>query len=184
MPACIRAINACAEKIGIPRIVDDIIIDDKTIDALAEIHLQLGMSNKIYNDAEHNEFGTALELYRQYIPDEKSDDSALRDHMGTKYWDFIKNGGKETSRNEVAAYLEILLDKRNNFSDSRKEIVKEAIEGLQGKILSIDSKQRSTSHDTSRSKMRLFSHSIKTKDGSDERNTNQLGGLKKDNKKH
>ncbi|MDP3705193.1 MAG: hypothetical protein Q8R24_04710 [Legionellaceae bacterium] len=43
MPACIRALNACAEKVGIEKIIDDISINDKTIDTLAQMHVQLNI---------------------------------------------------------------------------------------------------------------------------------------------
>ncbi len=121
MPACIRALNACAEKVGIDRIIDDIIIDDKTIDALARIHLQMGMGRRAAGCAEEGKFSAALELYLQYKPDEKSDETIGRDIMGTSYWNFIKKGGEETSRSEVEAYLNILLDERNKFPDFRQK---------------------------------------------------------------
>ncbi|MEQ1790506.1 MAG: hypothetical protein ABL857_08690 [Rickettsiales bacterium] len=140
MPACIRALNACSHKVGIGKVIDDIILDEKTIDALAKIHTQMKKSEQALNHAEHGNFSKALELYHQYIPDEKSDDTRARDLMGTLYWDFIKNGGKETSRDEVEGYLKLLLDQRNKIPNDRKVIVAEAIEGL-GKNISIRPKR-------------------------------------------
>lgn len=140
MPACIRALNACANKVGIDKVIDDIIVDDKTIDALAKIHMQMKKSDQGLNYAEYGNFSKALELYRQYIPDEKSDDTRVRDLMGTLYWDFIKKGGKETSRDEIEGYLNLLRDERNKIPNDRKKIVAEAIEGLEKKILSYEAK--------------------------------------------
>lgn len=138
MPACIRALNACAYKVGMDKVIDDIILDEKTIDALSKIHLQMKKCEQALNYAEHGNFSKALELYSQYTPDDKSDDTRARDLMGTLYWDFIKKGGKETSRDEVVGYLNLLLDQRNKIPNNRKEIVAEAIEGLEKKILSLE----------------------------------------------
>jgi hypothetical protein len=112
---------------------------------LAKMHTQLGNERRIVNYAEHGEFSTALKLYREYVPDEKSDDTRLRDMLGTLYWDSIKKGGKEKSREEVEAYLEILRDERNQFPDSRKKVIEEAIDGLKKEILSVGRKKIITS---------------------------------------
>lgn len=145
MPACIRALNACAEKVGMGKIIEDIIIDAKTIDILSKMHMQLGKPFQIRNYVEHGEFSAALQLYNKYVPDEKADDTPLRDLMGTLYWETIKKGGKDASLEEVEAYLKILCDERNKFPESRKKIVEEAIEGLKNKI-SLDSKKVKTDH--------------------------------------
>lgn len=143
MPACIRALNACAEKLGMGRIIEDIVINEKTINILSEMHNQLGEAHRIINYIEHREFSTALKLYNQYIATEKSYNTGLRDMMGTLYWEFIKNGGKESSKEEIEIYLKFLCDERNEFPDSRKKIVQEAIDGLnhslEKKILSLES---------------------------------------------
>ncbi|MCX7114434.1 MAG: hypothetical protein NTW08_00750 [Gammaproteobacteria bacterium] len=140
MPACIRALNACAEKVGIDKIIDDIVIDEKTIDALATIHRQMEMNQRAFSCAKHGDFSRALKLYHQYQSDEKVDATETSDFMGTLYWDFIKNGGQASSRSEVEAYLMILRDERNAFPEDRQKIVGEAIEGLANKLLVLDSK--------------------------------------------
>lgn len=143
MPACIRALNACAHKVGMDKVIDDIILDEETINVLAEIHMQMKKCEQALNYAEHGNFSKALELYHQYIPDEKSDDTRARDLMGTLYWDFIKKDGKETSRDEVEGYLNLLLDTRNKIPSHREKIVQEAIEGLEEKLLSLGNQYKS-----------------------------------------
>lgn len=142
MPACIRALNACAEKVGLTRVVEDIKIDEKTIDALAVAHVYMLTRERIYNHLEYNKFEEALELYRQYNLSNSSEDEGtrLRDTMGTCYWDYLKKGGQEYSRDEVAAYLEVLRDPRNQFPDFRQQEIAEAIHGLEKMLLSIDQK--------------------------------------------
>ncbi len=56
MPACIRALNACAEKVGIDKIIDDIVLDEKTIDALATIHRQMEMNQRAFRCAKQGDF--------------------------------------------------------------------------------------------------------------------------------
>lgn len=144
MPACIRALNACAAKLGMSRVVDDVTLDEKTIDTLAEVHLQLGEMRRINNYTEHGEFSKALALYRQYnakdgnASKDKLDNTELRDNLGTRYWGFIQHGGKYKSRDEIEAYLEILQDKRNKFPDFRIKAVEEAIAGLTRMIQSLE----------------------------------------------
>lgn len=138
MPACIRALNACAEKVGIEKIIDDISINDKTIDALAQMHLQLNIGDRAKSCAENGDFSTALTLYRQYKPNEDLDvgyDTNIRGNMGAFYWKFIKAGGKETSQSEVEAYLNLLLDERNIIPEPYQKEVNEAIEGLTKQLL-------------------------------------------------
>lgn len=178
MPACIRALNACAEKVGMEKIIDDIIITNQTIDALAKMHLQTEKSTQACGYAKHGNFTKALELYLQYSPDEKSDvnfDTQTRDIMGTLYLEHIKKGGKEKSRDEVEGYLNILSDKRNKFPDFRQKIVSEAIEGLKEKLLVIDSrKTKLTEHKTG---VKLFDRdpNLKREDESDKEYVARLG---------
>lgn len=130
MPACIRALNVCAEKVGIGKVIDDIVLDDNTINILASMHEQLGKDHRIMSFAEHGEFTKALQLFNLYITEEKEYDTRLRDMMGTKYWEHIKKGGQPSAPEEVTTYLDMLRDARNNFPDFRKKIVEEAITGL------------------------------------------------------
>lgn len=148
MPACIKALNACGEKVGMGRIIEDIVIDEKTINILAKMHLQLDANHHIMNLAEHGKFSKALELFNQYVKDEKDYDTRLRDTMGTSYWEYIKKGGKESSREEVEVFLKMLSDERNQFPDVRKKIVEEAVEGLKAKISSLDSKEQKAAQKT------------------------------------
>jgi hypothetical protein len=150
MPACIRALNACAEKIGMEKVIDDIAITNETIDALAKMHLQMSKSSQACGYARHGNFAKALEIYLQYVPDEKSNvnfDTESRDILGTLYWEHIKKGGKEKSRDEVESYLDILCDVRNVFPEVRQQAIVEAVEGLKAKLLLIDSqKSKVTEH--------------------------------------
>jgi hypothetical protein len=178
MPACIRALNACAEKIGMEKIIDDIIITNQTMDALAKMHLQMGKNGQACGYAKHGNFTKALELYLQYVPDEKSDvnfDTQARDIIGTLYWEHIKKGGKEKSRDEVESYLNILCDKRNKFPDFRQQTIAEAIEGLKGKLSSIDRKKVATSEHKAGAK--LFDHdpNLKREGESDKEYVARLG---------
>lgn len=145
MPACIRALNACAAKIGMGKIIDDIFIDNRTIEALANIYLQMGLANRAIKCAEKGNFSLALQLYHQYNPEEYSDDTQLRDILGTLYWEFIRNNTHETSRSEMQAYLDLLLDERNNFPDFRQHAVSEAIIGLTNTISVIDNQNPTVS---------------------------------------
>ena len=138
MPACIRALNACAEKVGIEKIIDDITINDKTIDSLAQMHEQLNIGDRAKSCAANGNFSTALTFYNQYKPNENLDagyDTDIRGNMGASYWKFIKAGGKETSRSEVKAYLNLLLDERNIIPEPYQKEVNEAIEGLTKQLL-------------------------------------------------
>ncbi|MBI5447956.1 MAG: hypothetical protein HY939_04435 [Gammaproteobacteria bacterium] len=184
MPACIRALNACAAKVGMEKIVDDIILDEKISNALAKIHLQLEKSSQIINYAEHGKFVKALELYRHLVPDGKSDETELRDFMGTLYWDYIKKGGEASSREEVDAYLKILRDERNTFPEFRQAMVKEAIEGLEYKILSIDRGKSATFHKRSSSQIQFFDPRTKRPDESDKQFVSRLGRQVTQNKKY
>lgn len=183
MPACIRALNACAEKLGMDRIIDDVIIDAKTIDVLAKMYRQLGKPFQIRNYVEHGEFSAALKLYNEYIPDEKSDDTKLRDLMGTSYWDFIKKGGKEACLEEVETYLQILCDERNKFPDFRTKVVEEAIAGLKNKIF-LDSKKVKKDHKQLQStSLKLFDPHTKKEDESDKHFAARLGRQRMRNNK-
>jgi len=130
MPACIRALNACAEKVGIGKVIDDIDLDENTINILATMHEQLGKGTRILSYAKHGQLTQALALFQQYVPEEKEYNTELRDTMGTHYWEHIKKSGQASSQEEVTAYLNMLSDPRNDFPDFRKKAVEEAIAGL------------------------------------------------------
>lgn len=140
MPACIRALNACAKKIDMEKVIDDITVDSHTIDILATMHEQRGKSLLIVNHAEHQQFIKALELFHQYELEEKQHDTALRDMLGTHYWKHLKEGGKPTSLEEIKSYLNLLCDPKNQFPDFRKESVTEGITGLNDVVKMMEEK--------------------------------------------
>jgi hypothetical protein len=179
MPACIRAINVCAEKVGIPRIVDDVMIDDETIDALARMHLQLGKEHKILNCAEHNRFEEALELYQEFVPDESVDYSGLRSRLCIFYWEYIKGGGKENSRNELLAFLEILTDKRNKFDESKLPLVEEAIAGLQARLQLVYGDKSSAKNQASDKSTTFSGADIHAREGAEESTNTGLRGSRR-----
>ncbi len=146
MPACIRALNACAEKVGIGKIIDNIVLDESTINRLAKMHEQLGKDHRIINFAEHGQFAKALELFQQYVPEEKEYDTRLRDMLGTHYWEHVKKGGQTNSLEELETYLTMLRDPRNDFPDFRKKAVEEATVGLQDKLQSMQNLEEKVSH--------------------------------------
>lgn len=138
MPACIRALNACAAKCGMPdKVVSNIVFNEKLLGILAETYQHLAIQDKMYNYAVHGKFADLLLLFDKYCQNEKSHDARIRDEMGVRYWKHIKEGGAVSSIDEVNKYMALLLDPKNDFPEHRKVEVNEAIGGLKAKIESM-----------------------------------------------
>ncbi len=133
-----RALNAVAQKLQMERIVDDIIVTAKESEVLSKIYSVLPLKNRVYLLSGQNEFQRAKELFNAYLATEDTYNTAIRDTLSTRYWNYINTKQIDAKTEDVVFFLGLLTDPRNEFPDHREKIVTSAQEGLKAK-LAIDS---------------------------------------------
>ncbi len=124
VPSWIRALNATALKLGMPKVIDNFSFTEKDSENLATIHKQLAFYHHASSAAVHHEFDKALEYLQGH-------DTIAYDTIATEYWKVHKENDRP--KEEILKYLELLIDPRNDFPSFRYEIVNETVRGLEAK---------------------------------------------------
>ncbi len=134
IPSCIRLLNAVAKKLNMNKIVTDIPFSVEDSDHLSTMYQQLKHSTRAVTYAEHDDFETALYYFHLHEQSDEKHDTYVRDILGTRYWQFIKDSKIERPIAEIKIFLSILCDEKNQFPPARQDLVNTAVQGLQAKL--------------------------------------------------
>lgn len=126
----LRALNATAAKLGMERIIDNVIISSQDSHNLANIHLTQPWNERAIAHAEYGAFTTALEYFNKHKETEKEHNTRCRDILGTCYYKHLQNSTSLPPQQEIQAFFALLADTNNHFPEARKAETSEAIQGL------------------------------------------------------
>ena len=124
VPSWVRGINAISKKLGMDKIIDNIIFSRENSENLAKIHLSLPFSNRLSYYAENGQFKLALQIFDKFKKDGYPHKTCIRDLLGTLYWKYTQNKVvSQLEKGEIETLLRLLVDPRNEFPTNRREIV-------------------------------------------------------------
>ncbi len=141
VPSWVRGINALAKKLGMDKIIKNIILSKENSEHLGKIHSSLSFDQRSIYYAKKGKHKIALQLFNKFLKTEKQHNTFIRDILGTSYWNYIKNKNYGSlEKKEVETFVRLLVDSQNKFPNHRYADIQFAIEGLLGLLIKLESK--------------------------------------------
>ncbi len=136
VPSWVRILNATAAKLGMEKIVEDITVSQKDSENLSRMFEMLSLNERAVFSVQDKEFEEALRLFKQYQSTEKDHDTRVRYFLGVNYCRNLQNQEAKRPKQEIKAFLELLMDPKNVYPEPEKAKVDSVIHELQAKLLS------------------------------------------------
>lgn len=88
VPSWVRGINALAKKLGMEKIIKNIILSKENSEHLGKIYSSLSFDQRSIYYAKKGKYKMALELFNKYLKTETQYNTFIRDILSTSYWNY------------------------------------------------------------------------------------------------